>query len=148
MRKKLISVITCLALILSLNVTAFAAEVPNADKELVQTEQSVAMPRTISGYGHVAGVKNNGGTFYVNVTKTSGNGYGLTLKSYGSGTAQISVIKPDGTYVRFGGTWSTSVTLNNKDEVQFNLSGAQGGTWKVVYYVMGGYMDIHCHIYG
>jgi len=142
--KKFLSIILCLTLAMSFSVTAFAAE-PNTVSE--STVVAVE-PRLISGYGHIAGLKNTDGYFTVDVTKTSGDGYGLTLKTYGSGTAYITVEKPNGELVYLNGFWGKTVEMNDQDEVQFNLKGAQGGTWKIHYHVMGGYLDIHCHIYG
>mgnify|MGYP001857444232 CR=1 FL=1 len=142
--KKFLSIILCLALAMSFSVTAFAAEPSSVSEPTVTAVE----PRLISGYGHIAGLKNTAGYFTVDVTKTSGDGYGLTLKTYGSGTVYITVQKPDNSLVYFGGNWGNTIEMNNQDEVQFNLKGAQGETWKVHYHVMGGYLDIHCHIYG
>lgn len=129
---------------MSLSVTAFAAE----PSTLSESTVTAAEPRLISDYGHVASLKDTAGYFTVDVTKTSGDGYGLTLKTYGSGTVYITVQKPDNSFVHFGGNWGDTIAMNNQSERQFNLKGAQGGTWKVHYHVMGGYLDIHCHIYG
>ena len=142
--KKFLSFILCLALAMSFSETAFAAKSNAVSASPVITADT----RLISGYGHVAGLKNTAGSFTVDVTKTSGNGYGITFKTYGSGTVLISVQKPDGAFVYFGGNWGKTVELNNNDEQQWNLNGAQGGQWRINYTVIGGYIDIHCHIYG
>lgn len=107
--KKFLSIILCLALAMSFSVTAFAADPSNVSESTVAAIE----PRLISGYGHVAGLKDTAGYFTVDVTKTSNNddGYGLTLKTYGSGTVYITVQKPDNSFVHFGGNWGNTIEM-------------------------------------
>lgn len=144
--KKILSFITCLAMLMTLSVTAFAAE-PNSEAPNTVATADVT-PRYISGYGGVKGVSNTVSSFSFNVD-VSGNadGYGLTLKTYGSGTAIISVIDGAGNMLVLDSNY-VSVTMSNQAERQWNLRGIQGGTWRVNYTIMGGPMEIHCHVYG
>ena len=144
--RKILSFITCLVMLMTLSATAFAAE-PNYERQSAATLADVT-PRYISGYGGVKGVSNTVSSFTFNVD-VSGNadGYGLTLKTYGSGTAIISVFDGQGNMLKLDSNYG-SVTMNNQEERQWNLRGIKGGTWRINYTVMGGPMEIHCHVYG
>lgn len=145
--KKFLALFLSFVLCMGLTTTALAAEVPTDETVTVSTGN--VSTYSISGYGETAkDLTNTSGILEVPVTVTSGNGYGLTLKTFGSGTAEISVEKPDGTYLRLGGIWTTAVEMNNTAEKAWNFKGIQSGVYKVHYYIMGGPMQILYHIYG
>jgi len=160
MVKKVTSLFLCIVLCVAMAIPAFAVDVVNDtdDSEVVSDTQlpeaandEAVSPRTISGYGQATNLSNGHGTFSVPVTVTSGNGFGLTLKSDGSGTAYVQVYKPSGGKLMLNSLFSDNLytwELNNTAEKQKNFTGIEKGTYIVEYTVIGGPMGIYCHIYG
>lgn len=140
--KKILSLFLVFALVLGISVTASAATLDNS---IIATDVSA---RSASGYGQALGLSNTNGYFTVPVTGSGSNGYGITLKTRGTGTAMISIVAPNGTTLYLGGNYGKTVEMVNTSERAWNLSGVQYGTYKVYYTVMGGSLDIICHIYG
>ena len=138
--KKLSAIMMSLILCLAMSTSVLAAEPTTANAEsdaYVSDSSNEVVARTISGYGQVTNVSNTSSEFAVPVTVTSGNGFGLTIKTSGSG------------YVTVGNgfnnkNWSFSGT----GEKQKNFTGIQSGTYVVEYSVVGGPSSIYCHIYG
>lgn len=147
--KKILALILSITLCVGYTSTAFAVEATKDTIQNVETEakENSIMPRAISGYGQALGLENTSGSFKVPVTVTSGNGYGLTLKTKGSGTAIISVYDPNGKALTLSGG-GTYVTMNNTDEKAWNFKGIKAGDYTVSYMVMDGPIDVICHIYG
>ncbi len=143
--KKLISLILSMAMVLGFSSTALAAE-----QEVLQGNYTpvYTSSRYASGYGQATGLSNTNGSFTVPVTGSGSNGYGITLKTRGSGTATISVVDPNGNTLYLGGNFGQTVIMSNTSERAWNLKGVKYGTYKVYYTVMGGSLDIICHIYG
>lgn len=162
MVKKVTSLLLCIALCVAMVIPAFAAEVVSDtdDSEAVNgtlvpeaTSDEAVSPRTISGYGQATNLTSGSGKFYVPVTISgNANGFGLTIKTDGSGTANVMVRKPNSnTYLKLN-PWSLdnpyAWEMTNTDEKQRNFTGIQNGTYIVEYTVFGGPMGIYCHIYG
>lgn len=149
--KKLFAIFLSLTLSMGLITTAFSKEVSEVEEigSVAAEEDDGISLYSISGYGETANnLTNTSGVLYVPVTVTSGNGYGLTLKTFGTGTATISVKKPDGSFLRLGGLWTTAVEMTDSKEKAWHFTGVQAGTYEVHYYVINGPMQILCHIYG
>lgn len=143
--KKIISLFLSMVLILVFSTTALAAT-PVTPVENVNV--LYASFRNASGYGQATGLSNTNGLFTVPVTGSGSNGYGITLKTRGSGTATISIVDPNGNTLYLGGNFGQTVIMSNTSERAWNLKGVKYGTYKVYYTVMGGSLDIICHIYG
>lgn len=150
--KKLSAIMMSLILCLAMSTSVLAAEPTTANAEsdaYVSDSSNEVVARTISGYGQVTNVSNTSSEFAVPVTVTSGNGFGLTIKTSGSGYVTVAVRKPQGGYLTLGNgfnnkNWSFSGT----GEKQKNFTGIQSGTYVVEYSVVGGPSSIYCHIYG
>lgn len=152
MKKKITSLMLSLILCFAMSASVFAAE-PNStdvksDVSVEGSSESVST-RTISGYGQVTNVSNTSSQFSVPVTVTSGNGFGLTIKTSGSGYVTVAVRKPQGGYLSLGSGFNNkNWTFNGTGEKQKNFTGIQSGSYIVEYSVIGGPSSIYCHIYG
>lgn len=147
MTKKISAIIMSIMLCLSMSASVFAADVtPVTDKSI--TSQA-ATPRSISGYSQVVNVSNTSNEFAVPVTVTSGNGYGLTIKTTGSGYVTVAVRKPSGGYLALGnGFNSKNWSFSGNGENQKSFKNVESGNYIVEYSVVGGPSTIQCWIYG
>lgn len=148
MKKKIFALIMSLILCLLMTANVFAAEIASIDTPS-SADSQVASSRSISGYGHVVNVSNRSSSFTVPVTVTSGNGYGLTIKTTGSGTVTVAVKKPSGSYLALGSAFnSKNWVLDGNAEKQKSFKNIEEGNYIVEYSVIGGPSTIECYIYG
>lgn len=148
MKKKITSIMLSLILCFAMSASVFAAEPNSTDVSVKEASESVST-RAISGYGQVTNVSNTSSQFSVPVSVTSGNGFGLTIKTSGSGFVTVAVRKPNGGYLTLGSGFNNrNWTFNGTGEKQKNFTGIQRGTYIVEYSVVGGPSSIYCHIYG
>ena len=112
---------------------------------------SIPSLAAVSGYGQAKNKSNTPGIIDVKVTKDwYNNGYGLTLKTSGSGTAIMFVTDPNNDKITLCSSSFNcyDVTMNDTDERAWNLKGVKSGVYQVHYTVIGGPLTIQCHIYG